>query len=202
MDKNCRNCRKFGAKLFLKGDRCISAKCAFTRRTNPPGTVPLKKQNIRRIKKSEYGIQLQEKQKAKSEYGIRETQFKNIFKKSARSKGATGETLLQMLELRLDNVIYRLGWSSSRKQARQLVGHRHIKINGKIVSIPSLLVKTKDVIEPVKINVIKDNIKEKVSLPKWIKSNKNMQAEILSKPSREEIDTPIDEQLIVEYYSR
>ena len=201
MDKDCRQCRKFGRKLFLKGERCISQKCAFTRRTNPPGTMPIKGKNVRRIKKSEYGLQLEEKQKAKAEYGIREAQFINIFKESAKKKGATGEAILQSLELRLDNVCYRLGWGSSRRQARQLVKHGHIKLNQKVVDIPSLQVKPTDIIEPVNLELIKKNIIEKISIPKWIKVNKNMQAEILNKPSREEIDTPLDEQLIVEYYS-
>lgn len=203
MDSSCRQCRKFGEKLFLKGDRCLSPKCAITRRANLPGTAPSKGGNVHRKKKSEYGSQLFEKQKAKSEYGLRERQFALTFKKAAKTSGATGEVILQILETRLDNVIYRLGWASSRAFARQLVNHGHLKVNNNIVDIPSYQVKVKDIIEPINAKFIASYANEKANIPNWIKCpSKSYKAEIKSIPTREEIDTPIDEQLIVEFYSR
>jgi len=205
MEGTCRDCRRFGAKLFFKGERCLTPKCAFTRRNNPPGSTPIKgksSRSPRRKKKSEFGQQLEEKQKAKAEYGIRERQFRAIFKKAAKTRAATGEVLLQNLERRLDNVIYRLGWAGSRNQARQIVGHKHIRVNDKIVDIPSALVKPKDIIEPRDKEIIKKTAVEKSIPPKWLKVEKNFTATVTNVPLREEIDTPIDEQLIVEYYSR
>lgn len=196
--QKCEKCRKFGDKLNIKGDRCASPKCALTRRAYAPGAHG---PNARRSKKSEYGLQLHEKQKAKAEYGLRERQFRNTFQKAAKAKEATGEALLQRLELRLDNVIYRLGWAVSRPQARLLVNHGHIKVNGAVVDIPSYEVKVKDVIEPRNNELIKQTKVEKPILPDWLTS-KGFKGEIAAVPSREQIDTPVDEQLIVEFYSR
>ena len=197
LDNKCRQCRKFGEKLFLKGERCDSPKCAMTKRNYTPGAHGGK----RRGKKSEYGLQLQEKQKAKSGYGMRERQFQTVFKKAAQSKGATGEEMLKILESRLDNIIYRLGWAQSRMQARQLVGHGHIKVNDHVVDIPSYKVKAKDIVEPANLELIKATQIKKSAIPAWIKE-KAMKAEIDHLPTREEIDNPIDEQLVVEFYSR
>lgn len=197
MDDKCRQCRKFGEKLFLKGDRCLSVKCALTKRNYPPGAHADK----RRTKKSEYGLQLQEKQKAKAEYGLRERQFSLVYKKAARSRGATGEEMLKILESRLDNIVYRLGWAGSRHQARQLVNHGHIKVNEKLVDIASFQVKPKDVIEPRHTEIIEKTQVEKATVPEWLKV-KAMRAEVVNLPTREEIDTPINEQLVVEFYSR
>jgi len=146
-------------------------------------------------------LQLAEKQKAKAEYGLREQQFALTFKKAARSKEATGEAMLKLLESRLDNVIYRLGWAGSRTQARQLVNHGHIKVNDRVVDIPSYIVKIKDVIEPENGEVVKKTLVEKAKAPSWIKI-KGMKAEIANLPVRDEIETSIDEQLVVEFYSR
>jgi len=201
-EKSCRDCRKFGEKLFLKGERCLSPKCGLAKRVNTPGTSGAAKagQNRKR-KKSEYGIQLQEKQKAKREYGMREKQFSLVYQKAVRMEGATGEMMLQILERRLDNVIYRLGWTASRRQARQIVGHGHIKVNDQMLNIPSAIVKVKDTISVVKPEImIQDN---KIVPPTWLKVDpKKMVAEIKDLPKRDDIETPVDEQLIVEYYSR
>jgi len=193
----CRKCRKFGAKLFLKGERCVTPKCSFTRRNYPPGSHGGKK-TMRR--KSEYGLQLAEKQKAKAEYGLRERNFSKIFRLASRSRENTGEELLRLLEMRLDTIVYRLGWAASLKQARQLVGHRKFKINEKMVNIPSKVLQEKDKITPVKKEAISPN---KVTLPKWLKADaKNMIAEVLRLPAHQEIESDLDEQLIIEFYSR
>lgn len=203
MNKSCRECRKYGEKLFLKGERCLSPKCAITRRVSASGTSGSHGANVKRHKKSEYGTQLFEKQKAKSEYGLRERQFALAFSKASRSGGATGEVMLQNLEKRLDNVVYRLGWALSRVQARQMVNHGHIKVNNKVVDIPSFQVKVKDLIEPKNLKLIEKSANEKAIVPSWIKTTpKSFKAEIINLPTRAEIDTPIDEQLIVEFYSR
>lgn len=193
----CRTCRKFGEKLFLKGERCSSPKCEIVKRNFGPGAHG----GARRGKKSEYGLQLQEKQKAKSEYGLREAQFSLTFKKAAHSAEATGEAMLKILESRLDNIVYRLGWASSRSQSRQVVNHGHIKVNGKLVDIPSYQAKIKDVIEPVNEEIIKNTLVEKAQVPAWLKA-KGFKAEVVNLPTREEIETSIDEQLVVEFYSR
>lgn len=195
MDK-CRECRRFGAKLFLKGERCTSPKCAFTRRNYKPGTQGPKSRPSR---KSEYGLQLLEKQKAKAEYGFREQQFANLFKKASRAKANTGEELFRLLETRLDNCIFRLGWANSRAQARQLVLHRKIKVNDKIVNIPSFQIKIGDILSPKesKINI------SKVTVPTWLKFDaKKMQAKVENLPQKDEIETDLDSQLIIEFYSR
>lgn len=197
MDGKCRACRKFSEKLFLKGERCNSPKCALIKRDYAPGAHG----GGRHSKKSEYGLQLQEKQKAKAEYGLREQQFRLTFQRAARSSEATGEAMLKILESRLDNIIYRLGWAQSRSQARQLVNHGHIKVNGKMVDIPSYCVKAKDKIEPMDNELIERTKVEKMTPPAWIKV-KGAQADIERLPLREEIDVPINEQLVVEFYSR
>lgn len=203
MENSCRECRKFGEKLFLKGDRCLSPKCAITRRANLPGTAPSRGGTVHRRKKSEYGTQLFEKQKAKSEYGLRERQFSLLVEKASKTSGATGEIILQTLERRLDNVVYRLGWANSRAFARQLVNHGHIKVNHKIIDIPSYSTKIKDIIEPENIDFIEKIASKKANIPNWLNyKSKNFQAEINRLPLRDDIDTPINEQLIVEFYSR
>lgn len=196
MDK-CTKCRKFGTKLFLKGDRCNTPNCALTRRNYQPGAHGAKKSNSR---KSEYGLQLVEKQKAKAEYGLREKQFANIFKRASKSRENTGEELFRLLEMRLDNLVYRIGWGVSRAQARQLVLHRKIQINGKINNIPSTTLKMGDIITPVSKEVIKLT---KVTAPAWVNlDEKKSSCEIKNLPSKDEIDTDIDDQLIIEFYSR
>lgn len=206
MNNSCRECRKFSEKLFIKGERCLGPKCALTRRVNAPGTSGSGKAGQgRRRKKSEYGIQLSEKQKAKRDYGLREKQFRLVYEKANRSQGATGEMMLQILELRLDNVVYRLGWACSRAQARQLVNHGHIKVNEKNVDIPSYIVKVKDIIKPVNTEILGKigQNQNQTKAPAWLKADaKATKAEIVNLPTREQIEAPIDEQLIVEFYSR
>jgi small subunit ribosomal protein S4 len=200
----CRLCRREGMKLFLKGDRCFKEKCAFERRGYPPG-----QHGRRRSKIQGYGIQLREKQKVKRMYGVLEKQFRNYFAKAARRKGITGATLLQLLEQRLDNVVYRLGFASSRSMARQLVAHGHIAINGRKTTIPSALIKPGSVVtlreksrknEQVKICL--DTAKGR-GVPSWLELDADQfQGTVRQLPSREEITMPIQEQLIVELYSK
>jgi small subunit ribosomal protein S4 len=201
---SCRMCRKEGIKMMLKGDRCLSSKCAIVKKRMPPGNIPK-----RRTKTSEYGVQLREKQKVKRFYGLGEKQFKRYFKLAARKKGITGETLLIMLERRLDNVAYRMHFASSRKMARQLVGHGHILVNGRTVDIPSYLIKEGDEIEvqesskrmiPV-LESMKD-ISRTGTVP-WIEVDPDqLKGKFVYIPKREEIDLPVNEHLIVEYYSK
>jgi len=192
----CRKCRREGTKLFIKGARCNSAKCAFTRRSYAPGPHGEGKF----VKISEYGKQLREKQKAKRIYSLREKQFYNYFKKASKNKEATGEVLLQLLESRLDNVVYKLGIAHSRPQARQMVNHGRIAVNGKKLSIPSYLVRPKDIIE------LKDKTKlelAKTDMLSWLKFNKkDNKGEVIKLPDGEELPRDIDSQLIVEFYSR
>jgi small subunit ribosomal protein S4 len=211
----CRICRRETAtsktgekiKLFLKGDRCLSKKCAVERRGTAPGQ---KTQNTKtRQKISEYGRQLREKQKMRRYYGVLETQFSNYFQSAQRVKGQTGATFLQLLERRLDNVVYRLNLGQSRAQARQLVTHRHFRVNGRIVNVPSYIVKAGDVISlaerSLKSDLIQANIETAKNRrhPEWLEfSETDNTARVLALPSREQIDTPVDEQLIVEFYSR
>ena len=210
----CRLCRRETAasktgekiKLFLKGDRCLSKKCAVERRGTAPGQ---KTQGKGRQKVSEYGRQLREKQKMRRYYGVIERQFENYFREAARVPGQTGRTFLQLLERRLDNVVYRLNLATSRAQARQLVSHRHFRVNGRIVNIPSFVVKAGDVLtigERSKNSVtIQANVEAAKTRqpPAWLEfAETDLTAKVLSLPSREQIDTPVDEQLIVEYYSR
>lgn len=200
----CRLCRREGSKLYLKGDRCYSDKCAFARRSFAPG-----QHGQGRKKVSEYGIQLREKQKARRIYGILERQFRNYFAKADKQKGITGENLLVMLERRMDNVVYRLGFTDSRTQARQLVRHGHILVNGKRLDIPSALVKVGDVISIAPASASSEYVKaisEKIATkttPAWLVLDaEQMTGKVDRIPSREEIDAPIAEHLIVELYSK
>ena len=200
---SCRQCRREGQKLFLKGERCYSAKCAVDRRAYAPGQHG---QN-RRTKVTEYGLQLREKQKAKRFYGVLEAQFRNYFDKAAKKKGLTGENLLIMLETRLDNVVFRMGFASSRKEARQLVTHNHFLVNGKKVNIPSLEVSAGDVIKVKEKSASSPKFKEirdmSISTPSWISVDTDkLEGRVLAMPLREEIDTPVAEHLIVELYSK
>ncbi|AAK81045.1 small subunit ribosomal protein S4 [Clostridium acetobutylicum] len=198
----CRLCRREGLKLFLKGDRCYTDKCAFTRRGYAPGVHGQSRKKI-----SNYGLQLREKQKAKRIYGVLEKQFRIYYKRAERIKGISGENLLKLLELRLDNVAYKLGYGSSRKEARQLVTHGHFLVNGKKVDIPSYTLKVNEVVSvseksrgTEKFKTFAENPK---TLPAWIEANyDNFEAKIVAEPNREDIDTPIKETLIVELYSK
>ncbi len=203
----CRLCRREGEKLFLKGDRCLSAKCAFERRSYAPG-MHGQKRSFRR-KTSDYGLQLREKQKARRIYGVLERQFRKYFDEALKHKGMTGANLLQTLERRLDNVVYRLGFASSRQQARQLVLHGHFAINGKSVRVPSMLVKSGDVLtvkdSSQSSTYFKDSkpLLEHVNAPEWLALDPDqMIGRVVALPSREQIQVPIREQLVVEYYSR
>ncbi len=201
-DASCRLCRREGQKLFLKGERCYSTKCALEKRNYAPG-----QHGQSRKKMSEYGLQLREKQKAKRFYGLLETQFRNLFDKAAKRKGITGENLLIMLESRLDNVVFRMGFASSRKEARQLVTHGHFTVNGKKVDIPSFEVKAGDVVRVKEKSVSSPKFKEikdmTISVPSWITVDVDkLEGKVVSLPKREDIDTPIEEHLIVELYSK
>lgn len=192
----CRLCRREQKKLFLKGERCLSPKCSVTKRPYPPGQAG----QTRPGKQSDYNRQLRAKQCAKNIYGIRETQFKKYYLEAAKTMGKTGETLLQILERRLDNVIYRLGFAFSRSQAKQFISHKKISINGKMLNIPSYLVKEKDAIELIDKG---KKINKKIDLPTWLKlDSKNNKAEVVKLPTRDEIESDIEDQLIVEFYSR
>lgn len=201
----CRLCRREGMKLYLKGDRCYTEKCAIDRRAYAPGQHG----QGNRKKLSEYGLQLREKQKARRIYGILERQFSNYFDKAERQKGITGENLLRLLERRLDNVVFRLGFASSRVEARQLVKHNHFTVNGQKVNIPSVLVKVGDVVqvkekslESVKFQELKEAVAQKTP-PAWLELDKgNLSGKVLALPNREQIDVPIEDHLIVELYSR
>ena len=201
----CRLCRREGEKLYLKGDKCFSRKCPVERRQYAPGQHG----QARPQKLSDYGVQLREKQKMRRIYGVRERQFRNYMKEALRRRGVTGETLLQLLEMRLDNVVYRLGLASSRSQARQFVSHGHILVNGRRVNIPSYLTKPGDVIGVAEsarsIPPILASIESAGgrALPAWLQFDANrMAGTVLSAPVRDEIDTDVQESLIVEFYSR
>ena len=201
----CRRCRRENLKLYLKGDRCYSDKCSFERRAFGPGQHG----QARFRKVSDYAIQLREKQKVKNIYGMLEGQFRNYFHKADLQKGITGENLLIMLESRLDNTIFRLGFASSRKQARQLVRHNHIQVNGKKVNIPSFMISVNDVItikEKSRTNSYLVESMEAVArrgIPSWLELDKDaFKATVKALPNREEITMPIQEQLIVELYSK
>lgn len=206
-DPVCRLCRREGEKLFLKGERCFTPKCSIEKRSYPPGLHG--RQGQFRRKESDYGLQLREKQKARRLYGVFERQFRRYFQEAQRQKGLTGVNLLIILESRLDNVIYRLGWGSSRAQARQLVSHGHFEVNGRKNNIPSFLVSEGDVItvrESSKKNTyFKDLVKslDAGRVPDWLSlDTKNLEAKVVSAPTREHIDVTLKEQLIVEFYSR
>ena len=204
-DSVCSQCRRERVKLYLKGDRCYSSKCALTRRSKryAPG-----QHGERQRKLSEYGVQLREKQKLRRIYGMMETQFRNTFEKAEKMKGITGETLLSLLEMRLDNVVYRLGFAKSRPQARQLVTHGHISVGGNKVDIPSYLVGVNDVV------AVRENSRDakyfkdglgltQRSMPGWLTVDlDNLTGTVTAVPSREMIDTDVKEHLIVEFYSR
>ncbi len=200
----CRLCRAQGEKLYLKHDKCYTDKCPFERRSYAPG-----QHGQARKKLSDYGIHLKEKQKVRRIYGVMERQFRRFFDMASREKGVTGETFLQILERRLDNVVYRLGWAYSRKHARQIVSHGHITVNGRKVNIPSFLVKAGDVIEVKESSKSKNpfkEIREKDSVPTvpgWLDLDfASFKAKVLGLPTRDQIDVPVDESLIVEFYSR
>ncbi len=204
IDPVCKLCRREGEKLFLKGDRCFSPKCAMERRPHPPGPA-----RRFRAKESDYGNQLREKQKVRRIYGVFEKQFRRYFKRAQQMKGVTGTNLLVILESRLDNVVYRLGFADSRAQARQLVRHGHIAVNGRKTDIPSFLVKPGD--EIVVRDKSKGNayFKERAQtitdskVPGWLKlDTSNLSGSVIAEPTREDIDFTLNEQLIVEYYSR
>ena len=202
-ESKCRQCRREGAKLFLKGERCFKGVCAFDRRPVAPG-----QHGAGRKKISEYGLQLREKQKCKRIYGVLEGQFRMYYEKADKMKGITGENMLSLLERRLDNVIFRMGIGSSRSQARQLVTHAHFTVNGKKVNIASYIVKVGDVIgvkESKRDNKYFTEIKQmKVgNMPKWLEFNpETLEGKILALPQREDIDSQIAEHLIVELYSK
>src|SRR3954466_14996986 len=201
----CRLCRREDMKLFLKGDRCYTDKCGYERRAYAPGQHG----QARRRKLSNYGMQLREKQKVKRIYGLAERQFRGYYYKAVRQKGVTGENLLQMLERRLDNVVYRLGFASDHAEARQLVRHGHFKINGQKVNIPSFLVRPRDVVQVKELSQKIVRINEALAavdrrgVPQWITLDKeNFRGAINQLPSREDVTLPIREQLIIELYSK
>ena len=201
----CRQCRREGIKLFLKGDRCYTDKCAIEKRAYPPG---MHGTSFRR-KVSEFGIQLREKQKVKRIYGVLEKQFRRLFAEAARRKGMTGENLLKLLELRLDNAVFRAGFGSSRNEARQLVRHGHILLNGKKATIPSMTVRVDDVLSvreksqkhPQVISALEAALRK--GSTSWLEVDaKSLTAKVVGEPKREELTLPMQEQLIVELYSR
>ncbi len=203
-DSLCRLCRRESEKLFLKGDRCLTDKCAVERRKYAPG-----EHGQRRKKLSDYALQLREKQKAKETYGVLEKQFKRYFYMAERKKGVTGYHLLRLLESRIDNVVYRLGIAANRRQARQLVLHGHITVNDRRVNVPSYLVRPGDVIavreKSRKLSVIEENMArmEHRGIPSWVEMDVSaLKGKVLNYPAREEIDIPVQEQLIVELYSK
>ena len=201
---NCKQCRREGCKLYLKGERCTNGKCAFDHRSTAPG-----QHGAARKKVGEYGKQLREKQKARRYYGVLEKQFRHYYDMAEKMDGITGTNLLILLERRLDNVIYRMGMAESRKEARQLVLHAHFTLNGKKVTIPSILIKAGDVIavkesskENAKIKALGEALATKTS-PKWIeKDAQNLTAKVVALPARDDIDFEFEEQLIVELYSK
>ena len=200
---SCRQCRREGMKLFLKGDRCYTDKCAIVKRNYAPG-----QHGQGRKKVSNYGLQLREKQKVKRIYGVLETQFRNLYERAEKMPGITGENLLSLLERRLDNVVYRMGLASSRKEARQLVRHGHFTLNGHKVDIPSLTVVNGDVIAVKETSKSSAKFKGLVEnnsriAPKWLDANlENMTASVVANPGREDIDLEIAEHLIIELYSK
>lgn len=199
----CRLCRREGLKLFLKGSRCFTEKCAIERRNYPPG-----QHGLGRSKQSAYGQQLREKQKAKRIYGLLEGQFRRYFERAERERGVTGENLLRLLEQRLDNVVFRLGFGASRAEARQIVRHGHILINGRKVSIPSFLVKVGDQLQLRPTSSLQERVAENLAagrgqVPQWLElSAAEKRGVVRSLPLRDDIQIPVQEQLIVELYSK
>lgn len=206
-EAKCKICRREGVKLFLKGERCNSDKCSFDRKPYSPGLHGREKKRV-----TEYKIQLREKQKTKAMYGMLERQFSIFYKRADLKKGATGENLLRMLECRLDNVVYRLGFANSRAQARQLINHRHFSVNGKGTDIPSFIVKEGDVIavkegsrdaKIFKEIMADENIAARIATPAWLELNKDeMKGKVIRLPEREDLPQDIKENLIVELYSK
>jgi small subunit ribosomal protein S4 len=202
-DAKCRLCRREGMKLFLKGARCFTDKCAIERRNYPPG-----QHGLNRGKLTAFGVQLREKQKAKRIYGVLESQFRRSFESAERQKGATGENLLRMLELRLDNVVYRLGFAASRRESRQMVAHGHFQLNGRKVTVPSALVKPGDVVElrpsSKQVPRVDDNLNAgRGVVPQWLEVQPEARrGTVRGVPLREDIQIPVSEQLIVELYSK
>ena len=202
LSPKCKQCRREGTKLFLKGERCLTEKCAFERRSYPPG-----QHGRGRIKQSEYLLQLREKQKARRTYRLLEKQFRSYYEKAARKSGVTGENLLRILETRLDNVVYRLGFAASRDQARQLVRHGHFLVNGRRVNIPSYQVKTNDIVALRTGSPAEPAVREATdltaSVAAWLQADHDgLTGKILKMPDRAEIDTAVQESLIVELYSK
>lgn len=200
----CRLCRREGQKLFLKGDRCYSEKCSVALRGYAPG-----QHGQGRKKSSEYGLQLRAKQTARRFYGVQENQFHHYFEIAERKQGITGDNLLRILESRLDNVVYRVGFASSRAEARQLVGHGHFEVNGKRVDIASYLLKAGDVVSICEKSRGSEKIKAVVEansarpVPQWIDIDRNnLSAKVIALPTRDQIEAPVEEQLIVEFYSK
>ena len=199
---SCKLCRREGTKLYLKGERCLSDKCAFNRRTSAPGQHGAAKKKL-----TEYGMQLREKQKAKRYYGVLEKQFKNYYVKADNQEGIAGENLLRLLERRLDNVVFRMGLAASHKEARQLVLHGHFTLNGHKADIPSILVKVGDVVavketESTKIKALVEAMGDSIA-PKWLDIDKNAGvAKVIAMPERDDIDFEFNEQLIIELYSK
>ena len=204
-DSVCRQCRREGVKLFLKGDRCYSAKCAVVKRH----TIPGQHGQARQRKQSEYGVQLREKQKCRRAYGVLESQFRKYYAMAANMRGATGENMLSLLERRLDNVVYRLGFAESRPMARQMVNHGHILVDGKKVDIASFLVKSGQVITVKERSRDMQNLKDlreqgaSKPIPKWLELDAaGLTGKVVSMPQRDDIDLTVEEHLIVEFYSR
>jgi small subunit ribosomal protein S4 len=203
-DAVCRICRREGLKLFLKGSRCYSRKCSFERRSTPPGM-----NTQRRRKVSEFGLQLREKQKVRKSYSVLERQFRNYFEKAEQGKGMTGENLLRLLEMRLDNVVYRMGFASSRAQARQLVSHGHFAVNGRPTNVPSFGTKVGDRIEVRDSRRTREYFKtadqtiKAAQIPEWVSVDPSkLSGTVLSEPAREQMPLEFNEQLVVEFYSR
>jgi small subunit ribosomal protein S4 len=202
-DAVCRLCRREGLKLFLKGSRCFTDKCAIERRNYPPG-----QHGLGRSKQSPYGQQLREKQKAKRIYGLLEGQFRRYFAQAERQKGVTGENLLRLLERRLDNVVFRLGFAASRAEARQMVAHGHVQVNGRRVSVPSFLVRVGDQVQLRPASKLQERVADNLSagrghVPQWLElSAPEKRGLVRSLPLRDDIQIPVQEQLIVELYSK
>ena len=200
----CKLCRREGTKLFLKGERCTSGKCALDRRNTAPG-----QHGAANKKMKEYGVQFREKQKTRRYYGVLEKQFVNYYEEAERTQGMTGENLLKLLERRLDNVVYRMGMAESRNEARQLVLHEHFSVNGKKVNVPSIIVRVGDEVKVMdnfrnspKCKALAEAMATK-NAPKWLETNKeNLSAKVVAIPERDDIDFPFNEQLIVELYSK
>ena len=200
----CRLCRAEGTKLFLKGDRCYTEKCGLTKRNSRPG-----QHGTRRGKMSEYGLRLREKQKLRRFYGLNESQFSTVYEKASKLAGQTGHNFLQLLERRIDNTVYRLGFGVSRSQARQLVAHGHFTVNGRKLDIPSALLKPGDVLAVAEgsrdVVLLKENSEAAAvrSIPAWLSFNPDsMTGNVLTVPIREQIEVPVNEQLVVEFYAR